>query len=142
MNPISPAAPDAAEPTRPRWPIVCLAGYWVVLFLATHWPNPFPPGGTPNYPDKLVHFTAYGILACLAIYALARTPVDGAWRLSVWRSLGVLAIVIAYGLFDETTQPLTGRDFEWKDWLADIGGSSSAAVLCGWIARLRTRQPT
>jgi len=106
--------------------MVCLAVYWLVLFLATHWRNPWPRGGTPSYPDKLVHFTAYGILAGLAVYAIGnRLSVRGLAK----RAAAILAVVIAYGLLDEFTQPLTGRDFEWLDWAADIGGAVCGTLL-------------
>lgn len=131
--------PPVAEPAPARWPLGCLAAYWCVLFLATHWPNPFPPGGTPKYPDKLVHFSAYAFLAFLGVFALAWVRTEGRERVSVWRSLGVLAIVIAYGFFDELTQPLTGRDFEWLDWAADCAGASCGTIISylwnSWRAR-------
>lgn len=120
--------PPLTERARPRWPVGLLAAYWCVLFLATHWPNPYPPGGTPDYPDKLVHFTAYAVLAFLGVFALAWVPGENGDRVSGWRSLGLLAVVIAYGLFDEVTQPITGRDFEWLDWAADCAGSSCGAL--------------
>ncbi len=124
----APSSPSS-NPSRPRWPLVCVAAYWCVLFLATHWPNPFPPGGTPKYPDKLVHFTAYAGLALLGVLALARAPAGTRRRVSGWRSMGVLALVVGYGLFDEITQPVTGRDFEWLDWAADCAGATTGTIL-------------
>jgi VanZ family protein len=47
-----------------------------------------------------------------------------------------LAAVITYGLLDEFTQPLTGRDFDWFDWAADIGGAAVGAAL-SMLWRLR-----
>jgi VanZ family protein len=126
-KPVTP--PIVEKPGRSRWPLVCLGGYWLVLCAATHWPNPWPAGGTPQYPDKLVHFTAYGILAFLAVFALGACCPNQSRRACAWRSLAVLAAVIAYGLLDEFTQPWTGRDFDWFDWAADIGGATCGAAI-------------
>ena len=138
MQPTSEILPHVDRPARARWPFVALACYWLVLCLATHWPNPWPAGGTPQYPDKLVHFTAYGILAFLAVFALGACCPSQNRRAWAWRSLAVLAAVIAYGLLDEFTQPLTGRDFDWFDWAADIGGAMLGGALSKiWLPRCR-----
>jgi VanZ family protein len=36
---------------------------------------------------------------------------------------------MAFGLLDEATQPLTGRDFDWFDWLADILGAVTGLIV-------------
>lgn len=121
------ASTIAAE-KRPasRRALACLALYWLVLCLATHWRNPWPPGGTPSYPDKLVHFTAFGLLAGLAVYVLGNRHTG---RGLARRAAAIWAVVALYGLLDEFTQPLTGRDFEWLDWAADISGAACGALL-------------
>ncbi|HEV3004925.1 MAG TPA: VanZ family protein [Pirellulales bacterium] len=105
----------------------CLVGYLFLLVLATHWPNSWPLGGEPSYPDKPVHFFAYSVLAFLAV------PVAGMAATGDRRRFWLVAVLIwfavaAFGLLDETTQPLTGRDFEWLDWLADGFGA-----VCGLL---------
>jgi VanZ family protein len=49
----------------------------------------------------------------------------------------VLAAVIAYGLLDEFTQPWTGRDFDWFDWAADIGGATCGAAISMLLMKKR-----
>ena len=117
------------KPARKWLAIACLILYWLALCLATHLRNPWPAGGTPTYPDKLVHFTAYGILAALAVLALVGPRASRGRGPLVRRAAAILAVVVAYGLIDEFTQPLTGRDFEWLDWAADIGGAACGTLL-------------
>ena len=125
----STTAAASEKPVR-RWPaIACLILYWLVLCLATHLRNPWPAGGAPTYPDKLVHFTAYGILAALAVFALVGPRSNRGLGSLVRRTAMILGLVIGYGLLDEFTQPLTGRDFEWLDWAADIGGAVCGTLL-------------
>lgn len=109
-----------------------LAAYWLFLVVLTHWPNPWPNQGEPAHLDKLVHFTLYGVLAALAAGALARRGS----RANTWAMLGVLLMAVAFGLIDETTQPYTGRDFDWWDWLADgLGAVSGLLLLSAWRRR-------
>lgn len=108
-----------------RWATRWLIGYWLLLVLLTHWPNPWPHVSEPKYLDKVVHFFIYGVLAGLGLNALLRRDETAS---VVVRSIGVLAAVTAFGLLDETTQPLTGRDFDWFDWLADSLGALTAII--------------
>jgi VanZ family protein len=123
-------------PTRRR-AIACFVGYWVVLVLLTHWPNPFPGGSEPQHYDKLGHFGLYCVLAALAgeVVLSGRRiggyPIGGlAARLAV-----VFVAVVAFGLADEPTQPLTGRDCDSFDWLADCLGATCGVLLAGWRRR-------
>ena len=135
------ASKIAAKPQAPRRAIASLAVYWLVLCLATHWRNPWPRGGAPSYPDKLVHFTAYGILAALAVYVLGKLLASRGRGLTGWHAAAIWAVVVAYGLLDEFTQPLTGRDFEWLDWAADIGGAACGMLIAMvWQLRRKNRQ--
>lgn len=104
-----------------RW----LIGFWLLLVALTHFPNPYPHRGEPEHYDKLVHFTLYGVLAALALRMLTLRAEQAA---AVVRCLGVLTAVMAFGLFDEATQPLTGRDFDWFDWLADSLGAAVGII--------------
>lgn len=114
-----------------RW----LIGYWLLLVILTHWPSPWPNVHEPKYFDKVVHFSFYCVLASLALNALAlRTETaPGAMRCAV-----VLAGLVAFGLLDEATQPLTHRDFDWFDWLADsLGALTGIAAYNYWRPRGR-----
>jgi VanZ family protein len=115
----------------------CLFGFWLLLVALTHVPNPYPHRGEPQQFDKLVHFSLYATLATLALRALTlRAPGSS----TTVRCAGIFALVVAFGLFDEATQPITGRDFDWFDWLADgVGAITGIAIY--EVVRRRTRVP-
>jgi VanZ family protein len=112
-----------------------LAGYWLMLFAATHMPKNLP--GVPSgHGDKLAHFSAYAVLAGL----IATT-----WQLSA----GVLTfahlrwawiVIAAYGAIDEWTQLAVGRDASLLDWLADCAGACAGLAVFSWIASRKVRQ--
>lgn len=109
-----------------------LAGYWLFLVVLTHWPNPWPIRGEPQHLDKLVHFSLYCVLAGLAAGAVVKRGSPSSAR----RTLAVLMLAIAFGLVDEATQPYTGRDFDWWDWLADsLGAATGVLALLVWRRR-------
>jgi len=105
-----------------------LGGYWLLLVLATHWPNPWSSGSGPRYPDKLVHLAAYTVLAFLVVPVVRRLTTGNKDRVRVAHVISWVAVA-AIGLLDEATQPLTGRDFEWLDWLADSAGAACGLAL-------------
>ena len=110
-----------------------LIGFWLLLVALTHFPNPFPHRGEPEHFDKVVHFSLYAALAMLALRSLTLAARQSS---PIARCAGILAAVVAFGLFDEATQPITGRDFDWFDWLADgLGGL--AGIACYEIFRRR-----
>lgn len=128
--------PDRRLRSRPA--LACLVVYWILLFLATHWPDPGHEGAPVPHLDKALHFASYAGLAALVALVAAqhsRAPAAAGARLSwKWCSI-VLAIVSTYGWLDETTQPLTGRDFEWLDWMADTLGTATGTLMVarrGW----------
>lgn len=112
----------ARPPSTARRAIKWLIGYWLLLVLLTHWPNPWPKKGEPNSLDKVIHFSLYAGLAFLATRAVASRQTSRPTRLQF---AVIFAVVSAFGLLDEWTQPYTRRDFEWLDWLADILGAAS-----------------
>ena len=110
-----------------------LAAYWVTLFAATHWPRAPELLGIGR-SDKLLHLVAYFVLA-----ALLGANVALRGRLG-WRPLLVcLAIVVAFGAFDEVTQPAFGRDANRFDWLADCTGAAAGLLAVAALAALWQR---
>ncbi|HEV3004962.1 MAG TPA: VanZ family protein, partial [Pirellulales bacterium] len=144
--------------SKRRWALRWFTGYWLLLITLTHWPNPWPHTHEPKHFDKLVHFSLYAMLATLALHALtvrsAENVLLGAPRNTAKRvanrkgltaavssslrghSLAVLLSATAFALLDEATQPLTGRDFDWWDWLADgLGAWSGVIAYNAWRLR-------
>ena len=125
-----------------RW---CLAAYWLLLVLGTHWPSELLPGAGRDMPgDKRLHLMAYAGLAGL-LAAVLTSRLDGSrpagrgMRQTVIWSIAAVAIAVAFGLVDEATQPWTGRDFEWADWHADIAGAIVGAAVAAGAVRLWMR---
>jgi VanZ family protein len=115
----------AALPENQRkWPYVALAvlsiGYWLAIFVATHWPSAGVPDAV-SHNDKLAHFAAYAGLACLlaTFLLIARRE----WRIARVAAV-VLLVAAVYGILDETTQTLVGRTSDIADWLADMAGAT------------------
>jgi VanZ family protein len=106
--------------------------------LATHWPFKVPPQQQPLFSkDKLLHFSAYAGLAFLfvTVAQIRRSTIPGLRR----RPLPIAALwllAVTAGFLDEITQPLTARDFEWWDWVADILGAT-AGIFFGIVAGRR-----
>jgi VanZ family protein len=136
--PLASKATDSIRRRLVRW---FLAVYWVLLVVGTHWPQDLLPGKGRLAPsDKSLHFFAYAILAGLLAIVLTerrdppRIADQAIWPVWAW-SLVALAIAVAFGLVDEVTQPWTGRDLNWSDWLADAAGATAGAAI---VATLRT----
>jgi VanZ family protein len=110
-----------------RWFVtVVLVVYWLFALTMTHIPHPPPMG--PPVSDKVIHFLAYGLLTGLFFLALWVSRPNMRWMAVV-----VLGIIVAYGAFDELTQPLFHRDCEFGDWLADSAGAVVAVSVLGLI---------
>ena len=89
---------------------------------------PSPPAGLT---DKHEHFFFYGILAALALRALA----NGEWPGVRWATVcGAIVISSLYGVSDEFHQRFVpGRTYEVLDMVADaIGSAAAAGVLWAW----------
>ena len=115
--------------SRLRWGAVLLVAYWLLIFTGTHLPNlPAAPGDPLS--DKAKHFVAFFGLAALLCF-VTRSPTS--WT----RTVAVVAIALAYGVFDELTQTLVpGRHADWRDFFADAAGILSAVVLYTTVAIL------
>lgn len=100
--------------------------YWIALFAATH----VPAFRLPPVPvtDKTGHFVAYALLAIGLTLALR---LGGPPRPDA--EIKVIAILLAYGAFDELTQILVNRSCEMADWYADAAGAATGALLA-WFA--------
>lgn len=114
--------------------------YMSVTFVLTHVKLKGTILDHSNFPtefqivDKLYHFVAYFILMFLILFCFSPTTpttasrrggnrgrVGSAKRMLLWS-----CFIIAYGLFDELTQPFFGRRFEMLDLLANVVGISFA----------------
>lgn len=111
------------------WLRVVAIVYWVLLFVATHWPRleVLVPLDSRNIwqLDKAAHVLGFGLL--MALIAWAR-PLG---RRVPWRVTVLAAVVLAggYALFDEWSQQYAQRDVSISDLLASLIGVGAAAVL-------------
>jgi len=108
-----------------------LAGYWLILFAATHLPRDFPAVPPQQRVDKLVHLAAFALLAWLLATAWQRSAgrLTGSHLRAAW-----LAIVL-YAAVDEWTQPWVGRCGSPADWLADATGAAVGLIVFHWMQR-------
>lgn len=118
-----------------------LAIYWVVLALSTHLPDPWGEESGAPHADKQLHFSAYaGLGFALATTLWVHRRAQGKPAFGARPFLTAAATAITYGILDEATQPLTGRDFEWFDWLADILGTNLGVSLSAGLIALVWRK--
>lgn len=136
---------SSAEVSAPPRPAVSLlarllalatTAYVCVLVYATHHPRPqalIGEGpGTPS--DKALHLWAYSVLGLLSAATLA------AWRPWTIRAAGALtAGLFAFGAADEITQPLFGRYADFRDWIADCGGSVAGVLAIAALVAVARR---
>ncbi len=117
-------------PDRSRYfDVLFLIGYCGLIFWLSSQPSLHSPDLFPQQ-DKLVHVTAYAVMAWLAWLAY------GHW-LTTQRFLILTTVVFCmiYGLSDEWHQSFVpGRDASLWDWLADTLG----ALLMSLMMRLRS----
>jgi VanZ family protein len=127
--------PDCHETTPWQWlwkraAGLALVAYWLLLFGATHWPQPPDLSDLPG-SDKTLHLTAYALLAFLLACTLA-----GRRPLTLATAAIVLAIIAVYGATDELTQPFFGRSAELSDWAADMTGAMLGLLAARYSPRL------
>lgn len=119
------------ERPRTRWDrlwLVALPLYWAALFVATHYPRVRIPGEIPH-SDKLIHFSAFGLLAFLFWRALR--PRDGRF---VWLALPAL---VGYAGLDEWLQQFVGRHTDLMDFIANTAGIVAVLGVLETHRRLR-----
>lgn len=95
------------------------AGCILAAFIATHMPPP-PRPAPMVINDKILHFAGFTVIGLLTVWRLG----EGGRRIHPAQLVGWFLFLVMYGLFDEATQELVGRNFEWYDWLADCAGGA------------------
>jgi len=120
---------------------VAFVAYTAALLTATHWPG-LAVKGPVERTDLLIHMGAFGGWAVLLfltrwLRAPDRPVVEGG---------RVALAAVCFGVFDETTQPLFSRVFDWTDLMADTLGAvlgAGCATLClVWTRGRRQDDPT
>lgn len=93
-----------------------------------------PPGNEPSFSnlvnDKIRHFTAYALLALAACYAGR----DWRQRLILSTCTFIVSVLV------EFLQPLTGRDFELLDIVANLSGVLAGIAFAALVFRYRSRR--
>jgi VanZ family protein len=128
----------AAAAANRRVVLLCrlgLAVYVLMLLAATHFPAHHWPG--IRVPDKIAHFGAYGLLATLVVVAAVSFRSVRRLGATGWATLAIggLLLLACFGLCDEWTQPIVGRQFDWLDWAADLGGIAAAVTVAAIVVR-------
>lgn len=90
------------------WRVV-FVGCTAALLVATHWPG-LAVKGPISRTDLVIHVCVFAAWAFL----LGLTGWVKPWRL--------VLVGVCFAVFDETTQPLFSRVFDWSDLGADIAG--------------------
>ncbi|HEY5927697.1 MAG TPA: VanZ family protein [Kofleriaceae bacterium] len=114
-----------------RWIRVALPVYWIALAAATHYPRVRVPDEIPK-SDKVLHFSAFAILALLFWLLLAarkRTSATTVWIAAL--------VLIPYASLDEYTQRFVGRDSDYFDWIANLAGITCVLVAAEIHRRVR-----
>ena len=115
-------------------------------WLATHWPTEIitavitillllPPSKIPEdnflkwipHLDKAVHFFLFGMYAFILERYIRNRLHSFSFKL---RAAIIFFWIAIYGIAMEWLQGLTGRDFSWVDWIADMLG---ALLFLWWI---------
>jgi len=125
----------------PRWRrrvavavVLMLLLYWPLAFLATH--VPMEDISDSDLPlDKIFHFCSFGVISFLLTGALG---LQRGWR---WKwAVYAIAICAAYGVIDELTQIPFGRQADVKDWLMDVAGAATGALIAATICEIAHRR--
>ncbi len=106
------------------WSAIAVS-YWLTLVIATHLPAPEAIVGNLLDFDKVIHAGAYFVLATVLFITARRLGSSSRFRTRLIIVMGVLA----YGVFDELTQPYFGRSCDLADWVADAAGVGVALLV-------------
>ncbi|HVP11621.1 MAG TPA: VanZ family protein [Phycisphaerae bacterium] len=119
---------------RRRARTVIWALFLATAFVATHLPPPalrLPP----DLSDKLLHVAGFSALGIMTIWRMGDVPRGITIRVLALSFVGL----VAYGIFDEATQPYFGRTFDLLDWAADIGGAAVGTAIAAGCYRCLPR---
>jgi VanZ family protein len=105
-----------------RIAVIALACYWVIIFVLTHVPSNRLMS-LIGYNDKLIHASAFAVLAFLLAWALPTNRARFHENVMLAGALGML-----YAGFDELLQIPVGRTADWADFLADCIGITVGLV--------------
>lgn len=105
-----------------RCAVVLLPLYWLTIFIGTHLPPKRLLQIRAN--DKLLHFTAFFGLCFLLCWAISTNKEKRFKNVII-----ALAICVIYAIFDELSQIPIGRSAEVLDFLADVSGALTGAVV-------------
>jgi VanZ family protein len=106
-----------------------LAVYWTALFTGTHLPS--ISAITPNFSDKVMHFSGFFGLAFLLCWVIPTR------RHPARKFAAVAVIAIAYGAFDEISQGFVrGRTTDIRDFGADVTGVLTAIAVYATLRAL------
>lgn len=105
--------------------IVILAVYWPLLFVLAHIPIP-QVVYKAQVSDKSLHFLAYMVLVFLLWSAFCPETRPSPRKKAFW---WVIIGVICYSAADEVLQSYVGRTCDFRDFLANLAGASTAMLL-------------
>ena len=88
---------------------------------------PLPPLHAGQGSDKVLHFSAYGLLAVLALVQ----------RKSYRTALMVVIAIVLLGAMIEFLQPFAGRQREAADLMANVAGTVIGALLAWFLHNVR-----
>jgi hypothetical protein len=134
--------------SRPFWAACAAAWVALIWYLSEQTVDRVPAGPLWRYLANGMHVPLFGLLALwisLALPRSGRSPDesgssaragDGRWpRLGVATSLGVVALVSAFGAIDEWHQSWTGRNPSVTDWLTDTVAAAWVVAVAANVAR-------
>ena len=109
-----------------------LAGYVLALVTGTHIPltEPLLKVEFDNL-DKVLHFSAYAVLAFLLATVWQLSSGILTTRHLVWAWLAL----VTFGAMDELTQPLVNRDCSFWDLTADALGAATGLAAFVWVRK-------
>ena len=114
---------------------IALGLFWLALFTGTHIPPTTHIPLEAHWGDKVLHFSAYMMLALLlaTVWELAGGVLTLRHLVFAWLA------ILAYGAFDELSQMLVDRDCELLDWIADATGAAVGLTIFVVLRSLFTR---
>jgi VanZ family protein len=127
-----------------RWVLRALVAYIIAMVLSTHTPIERELITDTRWPgaDKLAHVGIFcGFSFLLALVLLMRNVHRGVRaQLTSAQYAWIAAGITIYAALDELTQPWTGRDRSFWDWIADLAGMGLGLVLFALIERYLQRR--